>query len=105
MRAEAVLCVYRACFVALLMLASVQTALLGHEGGHAVAALAMAEMAGGDSELLRAVIRRLGREAVFDEALRSALGEWYVDAIDTAAAQIRVVGDRYPEAMQRMIDR
>jgi trigger factor len=30
------------------------------------------------------VIRRLGREAVFDEALRSALGEWYVDAIDGA---------------------
>jgi trigger factor len=30
------------------------------------------------------VIRRLGREAVFDEALRSALGQWYVDAIDTA---------------------
>ncbi|HEY2440542.1 MAG TPA: trigger factor [Solirubrobacteraceae bacterium] len=30
------------------------------------------------------VIRRLGREAVFDEALRSALGEWYVDAIDEA---------------------
>jgi trigger factor len=30
------------------------------------------------------VIRRLGREAVFDEALRSALSEWYIDAIDTA---------------------
>src|SRR3984893_790690 len=28
------------------------------------------------------VIRRLGREAVLDEALRSALGSWYVDAID-----------------------
>src|ERR1700727_3841199 len=28
-----------------------------------------------------------------------------LDAIDTAAAQIRVVGDRYPDAMQRMIDR
>ncbi len=28
-----------------------------------------------------------------------------LDAIDAAAAQIRVVGDRYPEAMQRMIDR
>jgi aryl-alcohol dehydrogenase-like predicted oxidoreductase len=28
-----------------------------------------------------------------------------LDAIDSAAAQIRVVGDRYPEAMQRMIDR
>jgi aryl-alcohol dehydrogenase-like predicted oxidoreductase len=28
-----------------------------------------------------------------------------LDAIDTAANQIRVVGDRYPEAMQRMIDR
>jgi trigger factor len=30
------------------------------------------------------VMRRLGREAVFDEALRTSLGEWYVDAIDTA---------------------
>ncbi|MHB8691385.1 MAG: trigger factor [Solirubrobacteraceae bacterium] len=30
------------------------------------------------------VIRRLGREAVLDEALRSALGAWYVDAIDDA---------------------
>jgi trigger factor len=28
------------------------------------------------------VIRRLGREAVLDEALRSSLGSWYVDAID-----------------------
>jgi trigger factor len=28
------------------------------------------------------VIRRLGRDAVLDEALRSALGSWYVDAID-----------------------
>lgn len=30
------------------------------------------------------VIRRLGREAVLDEALRSALGSWYADAIDGA---------------------
>jgi trigger factor len=30
------------------------------------------------------VIRRLGREAVLDEALRSALGNWYVDAIDVS---------------------
>lgn len=30
------------------------------------------------------VIRRLGREAVFDEALRTSLTEWYVDAIDGA---------------------
>ena len=28
-----------------------------------------------------------------------------LDTIDTAAAQIQVVGERYPEAMQRMIDR
>ncbi len=28
------------------------------------------------------VIRRLGREAVLDEALRDALGEWYVEAVD-----------------------
>ncbi len=30
------------------------------------------------------VIRRLGRDAVLDEALRSALGGWYLDAIDRA---------------------
>jgi trigger factor len=30
------------------------------------------------------VIRRLGRDAVLDEALRSSLGSWYVDAIDHA---------------------
>jgi trigger factor len=30
------------------------------------------------------VIRRLGREVVLDEALRSSLGTWYVDAIDRA---------------------
>jgi trigger factor len=30
------------------------------------------------------VIRRLGRDAVLDEALRTALGSWYVDAIDGA---------------------
>jgi trigger factor len=30
------------------------------------------------------VIRRVGREAVLDEALRSALGAWYADAIDGA---------------------
>lgn len=37
------------------------------------------------------VIRRLGREAVLDEALRSSLGSWYVDAID--AAGIAPVGE------------
>ncbi len=37
------------------------------------------------------VIRRLGREAVLDEALRSALGSWYVDAIDGAG--IAPIGD------------
>jgi trigger factor len=30
------------------------------------------------------VIRRLGREAVLDEAVRSSLGTWYVDALDDA---------------------
>jgi trigger factor len=30
------------------------------------------------------VIRRVGREAVLDEALRASLGSWYVDAIDVA---------------------
>ena len=37
------------------------------------------------------VIRRLGREAVLDEALRSSLGGWYVDALDGAG--IAPVGD------------
>src|SRR5215469_15635076 len=37
------------------------------------------------------VIRRLGREAVLDEALRSSLGSWYMDAIDGAG--IATVGE------------
>ena len=37
------------------------------------------------------VIRRLGREAVLDEALRASLGTWYVDAIDGAG--VAPVGD------------
>ena len=37
------------------------------------------------------VIRRLGRDTVLDEALRSSLGSWYVDAIDEAG--ISPVGD------------
>jgi trigger factor len=37
------------------------------------------------------VLRRLGREAVLDEALRSSLGAWYVDAIDEAG--IATVGE------------
>jgi trigger factor len=37
------------------------------------------------------VIRRLGREAVLDEALRSALGGWYVNAID--ASGIAPIGE------------
>jgi trigger factor len=37
------------------------------------------------------VIRRLGREAVLDEALRTSLGGWYVEAIDGAG--IAPIGD------------
>jgi trigger factor len=37
------------------------------------------------------VIRRVGRDAVLDEAIRSSLGRWYVDAIE--AAGIAPVGD------------
>jgi trigger factor len=37
------------------------------------------------------VIRRLGREAVLDEALRNSLGNWYVDAID--ASGIAPIGE------------
>jgi trigger factor len=37
------------------------------------------------------VLRRVGRQAVLDETLRSSLGAWYVDAID--AAGIAPVGD------------
>src|SRR5687768_15815373 len=37
------------------------------------------------------VIRRVGREAVLDEAIRSSLGRWYVDAIGEAG--IAPVGD------------
>src|SRR3712207_9040255 len=37
------------------------------------------------------VIRRIGREAVLDEAIRTSLGRWYVAAIDEAG--IAPVGD------------
>jgi trigger factor len=37
------------------------------------------------------IIRRVGREAVLDEAVREALGRWYVEAVD--AAGIAPVGD------------
>jgi trigger factor len=37
------------------------------------------------------VIQRVGREAVLDEAVRSTLGRWYLDAIDDAG--IHPVGD------------
>jgi trigger factor len=30
------------------------------------------------------IVRRIGREAVLDEAVREAIGDWYADAIDTA---------------------
>jgi trigger factor len=47
------------------------------------------------------VIRRLGREAVLDEALRTALGRWYADAIEEAG--IAPVGE--PELdMQELPD-
>jgi len=42
------------------------------------------------------VIRRLGREAVLDEALRSALSNWYIEALDGAG--IAPVGDGQPLA-------
>src|SRR4051794_10014893 len=37
------------------------------------------------------IIRRIGRDAVLDEAVRDAIGRWYVDAI--SAADIAPVGD------------
>jgi trigger factor len=37
------------------------------------------------------VIQRLGRESVADEAIRGAMGQWYVDAIDSSG--IHPVGD------------
>jgi aryl-alcohol dehydrogenase-like predicted oxidoreductase len=49
--------------------------------------------------------RRLERLDENLQAVQVELTTSDLDAIDTAAAQIRVVGDRYPEAMQRMIDR
>jgi len=49
--------------------------------------------------------RRLERLEENLGAVQVELTTGDLDAIDTAAAQIRVVGDRYPEAMQRMIDR
>jgi aryl-alcohol dehydrogenase-like predicted oxidoreductase len=49
--------------------------------------------------------RRLERLEENLGALDVQLGPGDLAAIDTAAAEITVVGDRYPEAMQQMIDR
>jgi aryl-alcohol dehydrogenase-like predicted oxidoreductase len=49
--------------------------------------------------------RRLERLDENLGAVQVKLTDSDLDAMDTAAAQIRVVGERYPEAMQRMIDR
>jgi aryl-alcohol dehydrogenase-like predicted oxidoreductase len=49
--------------------------------------------------------RRLERLEENLGAAQAELTTSDLGAIDTAATQIRVVGDRYPEAMQRMIDR
>ena len=49
--------------------------------------------------------RRLERLDENLGAVRVELTASDLGAINTAATQIRVVGDRYPEAMQRMIDR
>ena len=49
--------------------------------------------------------RRLERLAENLGALQVQLSPADLAAIDAAAAEITVVGDRYPEAMQRMIDR
>ena len=49
--------------------------------------------------------RRLERLEENLGAARVELTPGDLDAIDTAAAAITVVGDRYPEAMQKMIDR
>src|SRR5258706_10848324 len=37
------------------------------------------------------VIRRIGREAVLDEAVRGTLGRWYLDAVDSSG--IHPVGE------------
>ena len=37
------------------------------------------------------IIRRVGRQAVLDEAVRESLGRWYAEAVD--AAGIAPVGD------------
>jgi aryl-alcohol dehydrogenase-like predicted oxidoreductase len=49
--------------------------------------------------------RRLERLEENLGALRVELSQGDLDTIDAAAAAITVVGERYPEAMQRMIDR
>jgi hypothetical protein len=51
---------------------------------------------------LAAIIRRL---RLGDAAEQAELNADDLTAINTAAAQITVVGERYPEAMQRMVDR
>jgi hypothetical protein len=53
MSAARILSIYRALFVALLVVASIQALLAGHEGGHNIVPLAAAEIAGAVALLWR----------------------------------------------------
>ncbi len=95
MSAARILAVYRGVFVALIVVASIQALLAGHEGGHNIVPLATAEI-GGAAALLWRRTQLFGAcvlLAVFALAqLLSALeGRWPTQFLQYAASTVFIV--------------
>ena len=95
MSAARILAAYRAGFVALIWLASVQALLAGHEGGHNIVLLAAAEIVGAAALLWRrtqlpGACLLLGVFAVA-QVLSALAGRWPTQFLQYAASAVFIV--------------
>jgi hypothetical protein len=95
MSAARILSIYRAIFVALIVVASVQALLAGHEGGHNIVPLAAAEIAGAVALLWRR--SRLAGACVLlgvfalAQVLSALGGRWPTQFLQYAASTVLIV--------------
>ena len=95
MSAARILAAYRAAFVALILAASVEALLAGHEGGHNIVLLAAAEIVGAAALLSRrtqlpGACLLLGVFAVA-QVLSAVAGRWPTQFLQYAASAIFIV--------------
>jgi hypothetical protein len=95
MSAARILAAYRAAFVALILAASVQALLAGHEGGHNIVMLAAAEIVGAAALLWRrtqlpGACLLLGVFAVA-QVLSALAGRWPTQFLQYAASTVFIV--------------